>query len=61
MRAAALEIMEFIQGVSQSEFVTNNQLRYAVERQLMVISEAARHVSDEFQVESIDHAPSILR
>jgi uncharacterized protein with HEPN domain len=51
MRTAAREIMEFIQGVSQSAFVSNNQLRYAVERQLLVIGEAARHVSDGFQKE----------
>ena len=49
MRTAAQEILEFMQGVSQTEFERNNQLRYAVERQLMVIGEAARHVSDEFQ------------
>ena len=49
MRTASQEILEFMQGVSQAEFERNNQLRYAVERQLMVIGEAARHVSDEFQ------------
>jgi uncharacterized protein with HEPN domain len=49
MRTAAQEIMEFMQGVSQSSFVKNNMLRYAVEQQLMVIGEAARHVSEEFQ------------
>ena len=49
MRTAAQEILEFMQGVSQVDFERNNQLRYAVERQLMVIGEAARHVSDEFQ------------
>ncbi len=49
MRTAVREIMEFMQGVSQSAFVSNNQLRYAVERQLLVIGEAARHVSDGFQ------------
>jgi uncharacterized protein with HEPN domain len=49
MRTAAQEILEFMQGVSLAEFERNNQLRYAVERQLMVIGEAARHVSDEFQ------------
>ena len=38
-----------MQGVSQAAFERNNQLRYAVERQLMVIGEAARHVSDEYQ------------
>jgi uncharacterized protein with HEPN domain len=54
MRAAAQEILEFIHGVSQVEFEKNNQLRYAVERQLMVIGEAARHVSDEFQEQHSD-------
>ncbi len=49
MNTAAREINEFMQGVSQAEFLSNNQLRYAVERQLMVIGEAARHVSEEFQ------------
>jgi len=49
MRIAAQEILEFMQGISLPEFERNNQLRYAVERQLMVIGEAARHVSDEFQ------------
>lgn len=49
MRTAAREILEFMHGVSQAEFERNNQLRYAVERQLMVIGEAARHVSDEYQ------------
>ena len=49
MRTASQEILEFMQGVSQKEFEQNNQLRYAVERQLMVIGEAARHVSDDFQ------------
>ena len=51
MRSAALEIVEFMQGASQSAFGSNNQLRYAVERQLMVIGEAARHISDDFQAE----------
>ena len=49
MREAAREISEFVQGVSYEEFEKNNQLRYAVERQLMVIGEAANHVSRKFQ------------
>jgi uncharacterized protein with HEPN domain len=49
MWTAAQEILDFMVGVSQAEFEENNQLRYAVERQLMVIGEAARHVSEEFQ------------
>lgn len=51
MRTATLEILEFMQIVSQRELEQNKQLRYAVERQLMVIDEAARHVSDEFQAQ----------
>lgn len=39
MRTTAQEILEFMQGVSQTEFERNNQLRYAVERQLMVIGQ----------------------
>jgi uncharacterized protein with HEPN domain len=54
MWTAAQEILDFMQGVSQAEFERNNQLRYAVERQLMVIGEAARHVSDEFQEQHPD-------
>ena len=49
MREAAREIYEFVQGVSHTGFEKNKQLRYAIERQLMVIGEAANHVSEEFQ------------
>ena len=49
MNTAGREIMEFMQGVSREKFTNNNQLRYAVERQLMVIGEAAKHVSEESQ------------
>jgi len=49
MREAAREIMQFMKNVSHAKFEKNNQLRYAVERQLMVIGEAANHVSEEFQ------------
>jgi len=49
MREAAQEIVEFTQGVSYEEFTDNKQLRYAIERQLLVIGEAANHVSTEFQ------------
>ena len=49
MREAAREIVEFIEGTSYDEFSQNKQLRYAVERQLLVIGEAANHVSDGFK------------
>jgi uncharacterized protein with HEPN domain len=51
MREAAREISEFVKGVKYIEFVENRMVRYAVERQLMVIGEAANHVSEKFQDE----------
>jgi uncharacterized protein with HEPN domain len=54
MREAAREIMEFMKNVSHAEFEKNNQLRYAVERQPMVIGEAVNHVSEEFQESHIE-------
>ncbi|MCJ7625023.1 MAG: DUF86 domain-containing protein [Anaerolineaceae bacterium] len=49
MCAAASEITTFMCGISFAKFVENNLLRYAVERQLMVIGEAANRVSEGFQ------------
>ena len=49
MLSAAREIAAFTQGVSWAEFEENRQLRYAVERLLLIIGEAANHVSEEFQ------------
>jgi uncharacterized protein with HEPN domain len=49
MRQAAREIVAFMQDASFATFEQDKKLRYAVERQLMVIGEAAAHVSDEFQ------------
>jgi len=51
MRETAREISEFVKGVNYIEFVENRMVRYAVERQLMVIGEAANHVSEKFQDE----------
>jgi uncharacterized protein with HEPN domain len=49
MREAAREISAFVKGTKYSEFTANRMIRYAVERQLMVIGEAANRVSEEFQ------------
>jgi len=49
MRQAAKEIIEFMVATSYDKFARDKQLRYAVERQLMVIGEAAAHVSIKFQ------------
>lgn len=51
MREAAREIVAFMKGVAYAKFEKNHILRYATERQLMVIGEAANHVSEEFREE----------
>ena len=45
MREAACEIAQFTQGVSYEEFESNKVLRYAVERQILVVGETAKSVS----------------
>jgi uncharacterized protein with HEPN domain len=49
MRQAAREIIAFMHGIPYAVFEEDKKLRYAVERQLMVVGEAAAHVSGEFQ------------
>jgi uncharacterized protein with HEPN domain len=49
MSQAAKEIFEFIEGVNFQEFQSNRVIRYAVERQILVIGEAAAHVSLTFK------------
>jgi uncharacterized protein with HEPN domain len=49
MREAAREIFAFMKDVSYITFEKNHILRYAAERQLMVIGEAANHVSEGFR------------
>jgi len=48
MKQAASEIAQFVEGVSYEEFASNKVLRYAVERQILVIGEAAAHISSTF-------------
>jgi uncharacterized protein with HEPN domain len=45
----AREIKEFLHGVKFHEFEKNKVLRYAIERQLLVIGEAAVHLSPQFR------------
>ena len=45
----ALEIKEIIRGVPHTKFVENKTIRYAIERLLLIIGEAANHVSREFR------------
>ena len=49
MREAAREVLEFIEGVHYARFASDKVLRYAVERQLHVIGEAARRISVSFK------------
>src|SRR5215211_7688699 len=49
IREAAREINEFVNGVKLHQFEKNKILRYAIERQLHVIGEAAVHISPQFR------------
>ena len=49
IREAAREINGFVKGVKFHQFEKNKMLRYAVERQLHVIGEAAHHISPQFR------------
>jgi uncharacterized protein with HEPN domain len=49
MRRAASEIAGFVKDVTYERFQSNNMLRYAVERQILVIGEAAKNVSSKFK------------
>ena len=49
MREAAREITQFIKDVSYEEFESNKVIRYAVERQILAIGEAAGRVSSTFR------------
>ena len=51
MQKYALEITGFMDGVVHTKFVENRMIRYAVERLLLIVGEAANHVSKEFQAE----------
>lgn len=49
MQTAANDILAFIKDVTFDEFSRNKMIRFAIERQLLVIGEAANHVSETFQ------------
>jgi len=49
IREAGHEIDEFLREIKFHEFEKNKVLRYAVERQLLVIGEAAVHISPQFR------------
>lgn len=49
MRAVARDVVEFTTGVLFAQFAGDKKVRFAVERQLLVIGEAANHVSDSLR------------
>ncbi len=49
IRNAAREIDGFMRGVKFHQFEKNKMMRYAVERQLHVVGEAANHISPQFR------------
>jgi uncharacterized protein with HEPN domain len=49
MREAARDITGFMRGIKFHEFEKNKILRLAVERQLLVIGEAAVHISPQYR------------
>ena len=52
MKNASEDIQSFLNGVSYETFVSDKKTRFAVERQLLVIGEAANHISEEFKNEN---------
>lgn len=48
IREACKDILSFIIGLSFHDFSNNKMVRYAIERQILVIGEAANHLSEEF-------------
>jgi uncharacterized protein with HEPN domain len=49
MREEARNIGSFIKDISYARFVQDKVIRYAVERSLLIIGEAANHVSDKYK------------
>ena len=51
IKTAAEEISSFLKDISYVGFVEDKKTRYAVERLLLVIGEAANRISDELKAE----------
>ena len=54
MVEAAQDIVSFTKDIKFHDFENDKKLRYAVERQIMVIGEAANHVSEKMRAENSD-------
>jgi uncharacterized protein with HEPN domain len=53
---AATEIMHFVKNLTFHDFENNKMVRYAVERQLLVIGETANHLTEAFK-DQHSHVP----
>jgi uncharacterized protein with HEPN domain len=51
IRIAAGDVAEYIAGMRLADFLTDSKTKAAVERQLIIIGEAANRVSHEFKSE----------
>lgn len=49
IRLAAEDIADFVSGLTLQEFLSDAKTRFAVERQLITMGEAATRISDEFK------------
>lgn len=48
IKQACKDILNFVRDIDLAEFECNKMIRFAVERQVLVIGEAANHLSEEF-------------
>ncbi len=51
---AGYEIISFVKGLDINSFASDKKTRYAVERQITVIGEAARRISAEFKEANLE-------
>ncbi len=49
IKQAAEDIIDFVKGMEAHQFESNKVVRYAVERQILVIGEAAKSISDSLK------------
>lgn len=49
IKQAAEDIIDFVKGMQADQFESNKVVRYAVERQILVIGEAAKNISDSLK------------
>ena len=53
MIAACNDILSFVEGITAEQFIGGKLVRFAVERQLIVVGEAASHVSETVRAANV--------